>query len=73
MNGKLNIKIILGSGPYQCDRCFKRFTRKGGLWQHKTYICGQEAQFKCLYCSHRSKLRPDMRKHLRRVHNYEDY
>ncbi|CAH1964158.1 unnamed protein product, partial [Acanthoscelides obtectus] len=60
------------TSKYTCDRCYRTYSRKSGLWQHKTYMCGKEAQFKCPFdfCPHRTKLKPDLRKHIRRMHSH---
>lgn len=65
--------IILGK--YPCDRCGNVYSSKNGLYQHRHYVCGREAKFGCIFrpCKYKSKLKTDLRKHLKRIHHYEGY
>lgn len=56
--------------PYVCDVCFRRYSWKRGLMQHKQYSCGKEPQFLCPLegCDYRARIKGNVKKHYERMH-----
>ncbi|KAJ1529444.1 hypothetical protein ONE63_006222 [Megalurothrips usitatus] len=53
---------------FPCPQCFKVYQYKYTLGTHLRYECGKEPQFQCPYCPHRSKLKGNLMKHIRKIH-----
>jgi len=59
-------------GEYPCIVCGRVFRWKKGLDTHRKLECGKEPQFQCPFCEHRSKLKGNLTKHIRRRHTTQD-
>ncbi|KAK3915473.1 Longitudinals lacking protein, isoforms A/B/D/L [Frankliniella fusca] len=55
-------------GLFPCPQCNKVYQYKYTLGTHLRYECGKEPQFQCPYCPHRSKLKGNLMKHIRKIH-----
>lgn len=58
-------------GPmHVCSICQKAYKHKASLWNHKTFECGKSKEFTCYYpgCGYSSKLKGNLKKHIRRQH-----
>lgn len=55
-------------GLFPCPQCNKVYQYKYTLGTHLRYECGKEPQFQCPYCPHRSKLKGNLMKHVRKIH-----
>ncbi|XP_055379947.1 longitudinals lacking protein, isoforms N/O/W/X/Y-like [Condylostylus longicornis] len=54
--------------PFVCDQCGKPYKIKGSLKRHKIYECGVVPSLQCNYCTHRSKYKSDLKKHVLQKH-----
>ena len=52
-------------GPVLCSQAY---THAASLRQHQRFECGKEPQQQCPYCPHRTKLRGNLKKHIRERH-----
>ncbi|KAG8308239.1 hypothetical protein J6590_002324 [Homalodisca vitripennis] len=50
-------------GAYPCE-CGKVYSLKNSLWYHKRYNCGRDPEFSCSFCSHRTHLKSNFKRHL---------
>lgn len=55
-------------GLFPCPKCNKVYQYKYTLGTHLRFECGKEPQFQCPYCPHRSKLKGNLMKHIRKIH-----
>lgn len=55
---------------FRCVSCGRGYSYKENLYRHRKYECGKEPQFYCPLCPHKSKLKSNMHKHVRR-HQYK--
>lgn len=56
------------SVEFICKNCFRKYKHSTSLYKHVKYECGKEPQFKCPYCPHRSKIKPNLKSHIARKH-----
>nr|XP_012150752.1 PREDICTED: longitudinals lacking protein, isoform G-like isoform X25 [Megachile rotundata] len=54
--------------PYRCETCGKGYQHRATLVRHTRHECGKEPQFKCPYCTHRTKQRGNLYQHIRTNH-----
>ncbi|XP_033231860.1 zinc finger protein 780B-like [Belonocnema kinseyi] len=56
----------LGSldGKYSCTTCGKTYKWRQGLLRHRKYECNVDPMFHCKYCSHRSRHKDNLMKHI---------
>ncbi|XP_034938645.1 protein jim lovell isoform X2 [Chelonus insularis] len=54
--------------PYRCGQCGKGYQHRATLVRHTRHECGKEPQFKCPYCTHRTKQRGNLYQHIRTNH-----
>ncbi|XP_024080817.1 gastrula zinc finger protein XlCGF57.1-like [Cimex lectularius] len=54
--------------PHRCPGCGKTYKRKAHLLRHLKFECGQAPRFSCIYCSHKSKLKDNLKKHMYNQH-----
>ncbi|KAJ8686842.1 hypothetical protein QAD02_022636 [Eretmocerus hayati] len=59
--------------PYVCLKCNKAYKTSGHLTQHTKYDCGFARKFKCGWCSHQSKRKADLRRHIMGKHRNKDF
>lgn len=59
-----------GKSSFVCKGCGKSYLHHSSVHKHIRFECGKEPQFKCTFCPHRSKLKSNLKKHLRNSHNY---
>lgn len=57
-------------GVYVCKDCGKEYLHYSSVHKHRRFECGKEPQFQCCFCSHRTKLKSNLKKHLRNSHNW---
>ncbi|EZA51248.1 Gastrula zinc finger protein XlCGF57.1 [Ooceraea biroi] len=57
-----------GDYPYRCEKCGKGYQHRGTLLRHTRHECGKEPQFKCPYCTRRTKQRGNLYQHIRTNH-----
>lgn len=58
-----------GRPTYQCDKCWKRFSRRDHLRTHEKNIHGEDAgPFACAICSQLYKNTESLRKHIAKFH-----
>jgi uncharacterized Zn-finger protein len=55
-------------GLFPCPTCGKRYNYKHNLVRHIRQECGKEPQFHCPYCSHVTKRKASLQKHIHRRH-----
>lgn len=55
-------------GLFPCPQCSKVYQYKYTLATHLRFECGKEPQFQCPYCPHRTKLKGNLMKHVRKIH-----
>ncbi|RZF39442.1 hypothetical protein LSTR_LSTR000963 [Laodelphax striatellus] len=55
-------------GEFPCPTCGKIYLRKNSRRTHMLYECGKEPNFKCPFCTHRSKQPGNMRRHVALKH-----
>ncbi|XP_023247735.1 longitudinals lacking protein, isoforms A/B/D/L-like [Copidosoma floridanum] len=51
-----------------CTRCGKAYYHVHHLMRHAKFECGISPRFRCFYCSHRSKHKHDLKKHIESKH-----
>ena len=61
-----------GPGPFTCQDCGRTYQQYASLWRHRNYECGKSPQFRCPYCTHSSKRKSNLNKHIRIIHSGED-
>lgn len=54
---------------FACQTCGKRYNYKHNLGRHIRQECGKEPQFHCPYCSHVTKHKASLQKHIQRRHS----
>lgn len=54
--------------PIRCEGCGRSYNYRSSYYSHRKYECGKEAQFGCPYCTHRSKHKKSLLRHIRRLH-----
>lgn len=59
---------FLDNKNFICQMCSKSYKSKYKLTRHMKYECGQEPQFQCPYCIHRSCHKFNLKKHILYVH-----
>jgi len=59
---------VTSETPYVCNACGKTYRWTKSLRVHQRYECGKEPQFCCPYCPHRTKLKGNLKTHVRNVH-----
>lgn len=57
--------------PFVCS-CGKSYKIKGSLKRHQSYECGVTPSLTCEYCTHKSKYKSDLRKHILQKHAHID-
>lgn len=57
--------------PFICS-CGKSYKIKGSLKRHQSYECGVTPSLTCEYCTHKSKYKSDLRKHILQKHAHID-
>ncbi|KAJ8894851.1 hypothetical protein PR048_000158 [Dryococelus australis] len=55
-------------GAYRCARCGNLYRWKKNLSSHRRLECGKEPQHQCPFCTHRTKHRSSLTKHIARLH-----
>lgn len=60
-----------GMGAFTCSDCGRAYQQYASLWRHRNYECGKLPQFRCPYCSHRSKRKSNLNKHIKIIHNVD--
>lgn len=48
--------------------CGRGYKRKYALVRHIKYECEKEPQFQCTYCPHKTKLKENLKKHMKNQH-----
>nr|XP_024215963.1 zinc finger protein Xfin-like [Halyomorpha halys] len=62
-------KYKLNNTPFfVCEVCQRSYRSKTGLYVHKKYYCGKEAQFKCPYCPYKAKQTVNLKSHVMLKH-----
>ncbi|RZF39444.1 hypothetical protein LSTR_LSTR000965 [Laodelphax striatellus] len=51
-----------------CSSCGKNYAQYSSLYTHRKYECGKSANFKCPYCPYKSKLKGNLKVHIRNQH-----
>ena len=66
-----NPSILLESAGkrFTCEKCGRDYKYKHTLENHLKYECGVAPQFHCPMCSYSSKLRSNLSRHVRNIHN----
>ncbi|KAK9502432.1 hypothetical protein O3M35_011214 [Rhynocoris fuscipes] len=49
---------------YECPKCGKIYRSQGGLCNHVSFECGKDAQFKCQFCSYKTKMKGNFKRHI---------
>ena len=60
-------------GKYSCTTCGKTYKWKQGLLRHRKYECNVDPMFQCTYCSHRSRHKDNLMKHIFARHAHREY
>ncbi|KAK9502370.1 hypothetical protein O3M35_011158 [Rhynocoris fuscipes] len=61
----LSVLIIEGMGDFRCKHCNKAYTRLGNMRRHERYEClGSLPRFRCSICSHTSRRKHDLQRHI---------
>ncbi|PSN32885.1 hypothetical protein C0J52_13333 [Blattella germanica] len=55
-------------GNFPCPDCGKIYTWRTSLTRHRREECGKEPQFQCPYCTKKTKLKCNLRKHIKNCH-----
>lgn len=55
-------------GPEICTHCGRGYQLRTSLLNHLKYECGKDPQFKCSECDYRSKLKGNIKGHMKRKH-----
>lgn len=55
-------------GPEKCMDCGRGYQLRTSLLNHLKYECGKDPQFKCPQCDYRSKLKGNIKGHVKRKH-----
>ena len=58
-----------GHELHRCPKCNNAYHYRRGMLRHLRLECGVEPQFRCPFCPHRSKLKFNLKDHLRRRHS----
>lgn len=53
---------------YVCSKCQRSYTIFKSLWRHQHYECGIEAKYCCDFCSHKTKYKDSLMKHIMSRH-----
>ena len=78
MNSCLTEKAIPSSantvptGTFVCDVCGRVYKYKQNLNTHLESACGKNLSFSCTLCSYRTAIKSHLKRHLVRVHNFND-
>ncbi|XP_044736750.1 zinc finger protein 626-like [Chrysoperla carnea] len=56
--------MVVQSRCFTCERCWKIYKYRRGLWSHQKYECGKPRSFKCPYCEYASYVKSNLRKHV---------
>lgn len=51
-----------------CKNCGKSYAQYSSLYTHRRYECGKQATLKCPYCSYKSKLKGNLKVHVKNQH-----
>lgn len=54
--------------PFICPICGRSYKRKASLKSHMMNECGQEPKFQCTHCCLRFKVKSNLRRHQRALH-----
>lgn len=65
------MKPVKQEYPFICS-CGKSYKIKGSLKRHQSYECGVIPSLNCKYCTHKSKYKSDLRKHILQKHAHLD-
>lgn len=57
---------------HTCNKCGRSYKYKASLYNHTTYECGQEKQFRCEICSYHTKRKGNLKKHMNIRHTATD-
>ncbi|KAL1129444.1 hypothetical protein AAG570_013970 [Ranatra chinensis] len=62
--------LVSGSGGavFECEDCGRHYTYLRSLKRHQKYECGKLPRFHCTLCSHKTKLKENLVRHLTSVH-----
>lgn len=57
---------------YNCSKCSRSYTIFKSLWRHQHYECGIQPKYECYYCSHKTKYKDSLMKHImsKHLHNF---
>ncbi|CAL1680021.1 unnamed protein product [Lasius platythorax] len=55
-------------GSFQCPKCGKEYRWLRNMKNHLKVECGKEPKECCPYCSHRTKYKSSLQKHILRIH-----
>lgn len=58
--------------PYKCETCKKTYFSQGSLYNHRKFECGKEPSFFCHLCNFSSKLKTNLQKHMKNLHDAND-
>jgi len=62
-----------GFEEFKCDACGKKYRWKTSLVRHQREECGRDPQFQCPFCPSRTKLKCNLKKHIRHFHEQVFY
>ena len=62
-----------GFEDFKCDACGKKYRWKTSLVRHQREECGRDPQFQCPFCPSRTKLKCNLKKHIRHFHEQVFY
>lgn len=68
MLNKQNIKNISANVYYYYCQCGRNYKLLSSLRKHMKWECGKVATFFCQHCEYKSKLNPNLLKHIRLRH-----
>ncbi|XP_058796138.1 zinc finger protein 567-like [Phymastichus coffea] len=57
---------------YICETCGKVYASKGGLCNHRKYVCGKEPSFFCMYCDRIFAHKGNLNEHINNRHKPND-
>jgi len=69
-----SLPLLADSGPhstkklFMCATCNKSYRHATSLSKHRLYECGKEPQQKCPFCPHVTKLKENLKKHVKDKH-----
>ncbi|KAJ8975305.1 hypothetical protein NQ317_014978 [Molorchus minor] len=67
--GAKALESIFKRTNYKCKNCGLMYVRKSSLSNHIRRECGKEPNLVCIYCSYRTKIKGNLRRHYLMKHS----